>query len=263
MGHSPQDCRFRTAKCNRCQKVGHIARACKSKGSFRTQKSNPGNSRQKPERSQSVHNISEKKSNDSSPSSFIREQSPADIVHVHSVSQSVPESFKVPVEINGTPVTMELDTGAAVSLVSEATWSEQLHRPKLEPCTLKLQSYPDRNLEVLVSCSVQVQVNGDPAETLPLVVVGGRGISLLGRNCLKLVKLDWTKLAKMKGIKAKLQIKANSSPKFHKPRPIALALKEKVEADLDRQEKLGFLEKVQTAQWAAPIVSVLKPNGAI
>ena len=132
----------------------------------------------------SPREASQEKSND--PSSFTWEQSPADIVHVHSVSQSVPESFKVPVEINGTPVTMELDTGAAVSLVSEAIWSEQLHRPKLEPCTLKLQSYPDRNLEVLGSCSVQVQVNGDTAETLPLVVVGGHGLSLLGRNWLKL-----------------------------------------------------------------------------
>ena len=63
----------------------------------------------------SPREASQKKSND--PSSFTREQSPADIVHVHSVSQSVPESFKVPVEINGTPVMMELDTGAAVSLV--------------------------------------------------------------------------------------------------------------------------------------------------
>ena len=127
-------------------------------------------------------------------------------------------------------------------------------------------------------------------------MVGGRGLSLLGRNWLKLVKLDWTKLAKIngvtsqtnrpiqkqlenllqenqelfkdelghcKGIKAKLQIKENSSPKFHRPRPIALALKEKVEADLDRQEKLGILEKIETAQWAAPIVPVPKPNGAI
>ena len=56
----------------------------------------------------------------------------------------------------------------------------------------------------------EIQAKG--SETLPLVVVGGRGLSLLGRNWLKLVKLDWTKLSK---IKAKLQIKANSSPKFH------------------------------------------------
>ena len=86
-----------------------------------------------------MHNVTEK-SNDPS---ITREELPADIVHIHSVSQSVPESFKVPVEINETLVTMELDTGAAVSLVSEATWSEQLRRPKLEPCTLKLQNYPD------------------------------------------------------------------------------------------------------------------------
>ena len=80
---------------------------------------------------------------------------------------------------------MEQDTGAAVSLVSEATWSEQLHRPKLEPCTLKLQSYPDRNLEVLYTCLVQVQVNGGTAEALSLVVVGGRGLSLFSRNWLQ------------------------------------------------------------------------------
>ena len=128
------------------------------------------------------------------------------------------------------------------------------------------------------------------------MVVGGCGLSLFGRNWLQLVKLDWTKLAKIngvtsqknlpiqkrlenllqknqeffkdelghcKGIQAKLQIKTNAIPKFHRPRSIALALKEKVEADLDRQEKLGILKKIQTAQWAAPIVPVPKPNGAI
>ena len=94
---------------------------------------------------------------------------------------------------------MELDTGAAVSLVSEATWSEQLHGPKLQPCTLKLQSYPDRSLEILSSCSVQIHVNGT-AETLPLVVVAGKGLSLFGRNWLQAIKLDWTKLATINGV---------------------------------------------------------------
>jgi len=143
-----------------------------------------------------VHSIEEKVNDDSS---LTREESPADIVHVHSVSESVPESFKIPVEVNGIPITMELDTGAAVSLVSEATWSEQLHRPKLEPSTLKLQSYPDQSLEILGSCSVQVHVNGT-AETLPLVVVAGKGLSLFGRNWLQAIKLDWTKLARIDGV---------------------------------------------------------------
>ena len=54
-----------------------------------------------------------------------KEQSPADIVHVHSVTPSLPESYKAPVEINGASLLMELDTGAAVNLISKATWSHQ------------------------------------------------------------------------------------------------------------------------------------------
>ena len=79
-------------------------------------------------------------------------------------------------------------------------------------------------------------------------------IQKLFENLLKVnQELFKDELGHCKGIKAKLQIKANSSPKFHRPRPIALALKEKVEADLDRQEKLGILEKVQTARGSHPL----------
>ena len=59
----------------------------------------------------------------------------ADIVRVHAVSPSVPRSYKVSLEINKIPITMELDTGASVSLVSEATWADKLNRPQLQPCT--------------------------------------------------------------------------------------------------------------------------------
>ena len=45
----------------------------------------------------------------------------ADIVRVHAVSPSAPRSCKVSLEINKIPITTELDTGASVSLVSEAT----------------------------------------------------------------------------------------------------------------------------------------------
>lgn len=58
-------------------------------------------------------------------------------MHKHSITPSVPES-KVPVEIH------EPDTGAAVSIISETNWSEHLRIPKLEPSSLQLQSYPDR-----------------------------------------------------------------------------------------------------------------------
>ena len=216
----------------------------------------------------------------------------ADILHVHAVSPKIPRSYKVLVEINGVPITMELDTGAGVTLVSEITWSKALQKPELHPCTLELQSYPDHSLDVLGLCIVQASLHGKRAE-LPLVVVRGNGVSLLGRNWLQEVKLDWSEVARVngvnqrvsqrrldellktyedifkeeighcQGIKARIHVKPEAVPKFHKPRPIPLAMKAKVEADLARQEKLGILEKIETSEWAAPIVPVPKPNGTV
>ena len=53
-----------------------------------------------------------------SPQQTSDEDSTADIIHVL-------ESYKVPVELNGKHLVMELDTGAVVSLVSEKIWSKQ------------------------------------------------------------------------------------------------------------------------------------------
>ena len=52
-------------------------------------------------------------------------------------------------------------------------------------------------------------------------------------------------------------------PKFNCPRPTAIAIKSVIEEELDHQEKLGILEKIDTAEWSAPVVPVIKPTGAI
>ena len=187
---------------------------------------------------------------------------------------------------------MELDTGAGVTIISEQTWSAKLKRPKLQTSPLKLHSYPSKPLVVLGSCSVKVTVHGKTA-TLPLVVVNGDGISLLGRNWLEEIKLNWNEVAKINGItrpphheklndllkqyedifrdelgqckqiKAKLHVKSEAIPKFYCPRPIPLAMKEKVEEDLARLEKIGVISKVETSEWATPTVPVRKPNGSV
>ena len=205
------------------------------------------------------------------------------------MSPDISESYKVLIKINDIPVTMELDTGAGVSIVSEQTWSDKLKRPDLQPCSFKLQSYRSKPLDVLGSCTVEVTVHGKTA-SLPLVVVKGEGISLLGRNWLEEIRLDWNEVAKINGItkpphqqklddllkqyeeifknelgqckliKAKLHVKSDAVPKFYCPRPIPLATKEKVEEDLDRLERIGVISKVETSEWATPIVPVRKPR---
>ena len=108
---------------------------------------------------------------------------------------STPQSYMVPVEIKGTPLMMELDTGETVSLISKHTWSEVLHSPEMQPSSIKLQSYPNRSLPVLGYCTVDIKIQNNNAVKLPLIVVEGQGHSLFGRNWLEQVKLDWSEIA--------------------------------------------------------------------
>ena len=200
-GHSPGTCRFKLAKCNKCYKTGHIARACRTiepskQTKQRSQDSNQGQNsipkqQQQRKKTGTANQIEHEESDQSED---------VDIVHVHNtVSPNIPKSYKVLTEINEIPITMELDTGAGVSIISEQTWSDKLDRPNLQSCNLNLHSYPNRPLDILGTCTVKVTIHGKTA-MLPLVVVRGNGISLLGRNWLEVIQLNWTEVARINGI---------------------------------------------------------------
>ena len=70
-------------------------------------------------------------------------------------------------------------------------------------------------------------------------------------------------LGTMKGIQAHLDVESTAQPKFHKPRPAPYALRTPIEQELKRLEETGVLERVAHADWAAPIVPVLKPDGSV
>ena len=72
-----------------------------------------------------------------------------------------------------------------------------------------------------------------------------------------------SKLGTLKGVKVKLQTKPDVTPQFFKARTIPLALREKVEAELERLESLGIIIPVQHSEWAAPVVPVLKQDGSM
>lgn len=71
------------------------------------------------------------------------------------------------------------------------------------------------------------------------------------------------KLEHCKNVKPKLYVKPDAIPKFHRPRPLPLALKAKVEKELECQEKLGIINKIDVSEWGTPIVPVVKPSGAL
>ena len=281
-GHAPTDCHFKSAKCNKCHKTGHITKACQTRESTKQIKLSL-----KP-LGQKSHSRKTKAPTNTVKDSPSSQSEPADIVHVDTASPHIPKSYKVLTTSNNNPVTMELDTGAGVTIVSEKTWADKLNKPELQDCELALQSYPNRSLTVLGSCMVEVSIHGQTRQ-LPLVVVEGDGISLLGRNWLESIRLDWTEVASIKNISkptyqskldklldeyeeiffceelghGKLHVKPEASPKFYRPRPIPLAMKEKIEEELSRLTNSGVITQVETSEWAKPTVSVKKPNGSV
>ena len=143
-GHLPGACHFKSAKCNKCHKTGHIAKAyLTTEFSKQTRQRlqndhQTTNQRQYPRKKATTHQIGQ----DSSSQSEV-----VDIVHVYIMSPDIPKSYKVLAKINDIPVTMELDTGAGVSIVSEQTWSDKLKRPEFQRPLQNLDSGLDWTLD--------------------------------------------------------------------------------------------------------------------
>ena len=202
--------------------------------------------------------------------------------------------FRVPMEINKASLEMEVDTGAAASVISEVTyrtlWKEKCsERPPLKHTNALLRTYTGERLRILGRISVQVRYQKQEA-TLGLLVIGGNGPSLLGRDwigkfrfssCLnrgifhtssqntlqeilgKHKELFKDELGLLKGTLVKIHVNETATPLFFKPRAVPYAVREKVEKELERLEKLGVIEAIQFSEWAAPVVPVVKGDGSI
>ena len=117
---------------------------------------------------------------------------------------------------------------------------------------------------------------------LPLVVISGDGgPCLLGWDLLQHLQLDWPnmyllrsasvqeilaahppvfreELGTLLGYKATIHVESSAHPKFCKARSVPYAMQSKVNQELDWLVADGFLEPVQYAKGAAPIVPILK-----
>ena len=196
--------------------------------------------------------------------------------------------------LNEISTSMEVDTGAAATIISEETFKEinqgNSAKKKLEikPANVKLRTYTSELVKVLGTVDVVVKYEGQENE-LSTLVVEGSGPSLLGRDWLKEVKLDWKKSFKMNmdekqvesrleelinqysevfeeglgtftGPKAKIHVEVEAVPKFCKARAVPYAMKGKIEEELKRLQEEGTIESVQFSKWAAPIVPIMKPT---
>ena len=103
---------------------------------------------------------------------------------LHNINSPAPtKPIMLKVVINNQTVSMELDTGSAVTLVSELTFKSKWPNTPLQVSIVKLRTYCNVSLQVLGQIESNIQYNKQVIE-LPLIVVEGSGPSLFGRDWL-------------------------------------------------------------------------------
>ena len=263
VGHKRQNCRMKNEICRGCGKKGHLIKVCRSKQPTAGKGKKP------------VNHLEE--SGDQSSDDSVIDH---DLFTINSPSKSKP--YRVNVTINEKPIAMEIDTGASITLVSERTFRDHWPQSKLAPSRITLRSYSGESIPVVGSVDVIVEYDNQSA-TLPLLVVKGEGPSLLGRNWLGSIKLNWHEifwlhnaslnqvlekhkavfepgLGKVTGYTAKILVDQGATPKYSKARTVPYFYREKVEKELNKLVEEGTLEPVEHSEWASPIVAVLKPD---
>lgn len=266
--HSPDVCRFKEAVCHGCQQKGHIIRACKKRQSAKY--SQQGATRY-------VNGCSEEMTDGVD-----------ETLGIYSTNKRInkPKPIMVSVTLEDFKCDMQLDTGATVSLISKSMYDEHLAHVPLQSTKTELKAYAGHKIPVCGEINVSVTYKKQTG-VFPLVVVGSEGPSLLGRNWLNRLQLDWQEifvisqpdslsgvvhrhqavfkqgLGMIKGHKADIRVKSDSRPIFCKARPVPYAIRDSVGKELERLEKDGVIKRVESSEWASPIVCVPKRNGSI
>lgn len=266
--HPPSSCKYKSYKCNKCGKVGHLAAVCRSKSTkYVVSEVREGDEREI--RTLGIFTVSEESNDD---------------------------AVRMTVEINNRPVVMEVDTGASMSVVPADLYYEKLQDVSLDKPTYRFNSYSGR-LPLLGQAQVKLRY-GDKVMSHVLIVADIKDQpAILGRNWLNSILPNWRKvfsitpvkkqlpnrstehglseiqqahqavfepgLGTMTHHKARIRVKSDAQPRFNKARPVPYALKDKVEAELDKLLEQGIIIPVSHSEWAAPIVVVPKSDQSI
>lgn len=271
-GHLPRVCRFHDAVCRSCGKKGHMQVVCCSKSN---------NQR----RMAPVKNLKDAENSDEEVNSTDGILGVFKVYTRANTVKSAPPSIIPKMRLSGKVLPMEVDTGAVVSIVSQHTYRKHIGSVRLLPAALQLHTYTDKRLVVEGKCKVTVEYKGQQAQA-DIFVVAGQGPSLLGRNILQHIKLDWVSICKVhcpaqKALSSllnsygamfsdQLGTFVNHKAKLHlspcptfEPLSFPFALKTEVEKELDKLVSSGVLEPVPAHDWASPIIVVPKKDGII
>lgn len=273
--HAEKDCKFKAAVCRICKKKGHIQRVCRNQVNLVNQET---------QLSANEHNATQYSGVDST-TDFVSNFS---IFSVSDEAASIP--FVVSVLVQRVPVKFVLDSGAAVSLLSMKDFEKFFGQTSLKPCHEQYRAYNGQAIKLCGEFYAQVQFKEQIRE-LRFIVSDTNSPPILGRDFMKAFNIGLSVLAVENSVQSlndvvanikskfanvfqdglgkfnartvKLELKDGAKPVFCKPRHVPLALREPIDKELKRLIDCGVLVQVDHAEWATPLVPVLKPDGSV
>ena len=172
------------------------------------------------------------------------------------------------VHINGMKMEMEKDTGASCSLISEKMWND-LGRPALRKPKSRMISYDGHEMRQIGIFDAAIETTERKYTVATLSVIkcdrqfGLAGRDLLSQDILYAKEEGHNKYAALTGVKgvlATIELKPDAIPIELPARELPLPMKLRVKTELERMEAAKIIEKVESSQWASPIVVAVKPG---
>ena len=180
-------CPFKDSECFYCHRKGHTIRKCRQKERNDKPRTGKNSTGRRP-----VHQLVSEHEFDNSYS----EAKEFEMLNLYKLGESRVKPLLVTLHIEGTPLKMEIDTGASMSVMSEKMFRELVPERNIQPSTLYLRTFTGEIVSPIGSAKVYVEYQNQKMQ-LPLIVVPGDTPSLMGRNWLKNIQLDWPTLFKI------------------------------------------------------------------
>ena len=184
--HSPDNCFYRDRKCNACGMVGHKALVCRKRDRI-AEKQSTQNRKTTQHSTNSVAPTLESANEqvDGSTQPLL----PSILEHIGGEKQRLVPPIQVRVLLNEYVITLDVDTGSPITVITERVWREVLTSPHLVSTNLAVHSYSGHTLKILGAFEGCVQFKGR-RETLTCYVASGTQSCLFGRDAIKKFDID-------------------------------------------------------------------------
>ena len=143
--HLANCCKHKDVTCHFCKKIGHFASVCRAKACQERQE------KEKPPPQQKEHSKHREHCRKKPPNSnnYLEEEPLSDTEYdMHTLNDKRTEPYLLDIVLNNVPVKMELDTGTAVSIISESTYQD-IQKQSFTSSDSKLRTYTGQHIEVL------------------------------------------------------------------------------------------------------------------